>query len=116
MSKVISITKEEFQKEVIEMELPVLVQFCTDECGPCEAMEPTLEEFAETSFGKVKVVKHNVTYEDVMEKLSDVAIKYEIMSFPTMCIFKDGEEVKRFIGGLYDDQLLEFVKGEVTGL
>lgn len=110
MSKVISITKEEFKKEVLESELPVLVDFWTDGCGPCEAMVPVLEEAAENLAGKLKVVKHKVTYEDVVEKQSDVAVKYELMAFPTLMLFKDGNEVNKFIGAKFDDELLEFVK------
>ncbi|WP_391207601.1 thioredoxin family protein [Psychrobacillus sp. L4] len=110
MSNVISITKEEFNKEVLESELPVLVDFWTDGCGPCEAMVPVLEEVAENLAGKVKVVKHKVTYEDVVEKQSDVAVKYELMAFPTLMLFKDGNEVNKFIGAKFEDELLEFVK------
>lgn len=110
MSKVVEIQKEQFTKEVLESELPVLVDFWTEGCGPCEAMAPALDEVSVTLEGKLKVVKHEVTYADVMEKESEVAVKYEIMAFPSLFVFKNGEEVKRFIGFKTEDELLEFVK------
>lgn len=110
MSKIVAVTKEEFQKEVLESELPVLVDFWTKGCGPCEAMAPALEQVSERLEGKLKVIKHEVTYEDVVEKQSEIAMKYDLMSFPTIMLFTNGEEVKKQIGALFEDELIDFVQ------
>ena len=110
MSKVTAIAKEEFQKEVIESKLPVVVDFWTEGCGPCAAMVPALEAVSETLAGKVKFVKHEVTYADVVEKQSEVAVKYDIAAFPTLMLFENGEVKKTFIGALFEEELLDFLK------
>ena len=113
MSKVSLVTKESFKEEVLNSELPVLVDFFTDGCGPCEAMVPVLEEVSVRLDGKIKFVKHHVTIEDVLEGQSWVAKEYELMAFPTIMLFKNGKNVKHFIGALYEKELLDFLKEEL---
>jgi len=86
------LTDENFKKEVLEANLPVLVDFWAPWCGPCQTAGPVIEELAKEYEGKIKVGKLNV---DENPKLSE---KYGILSIPTVIIFKNGEEVKRQVG------------------
>lgn len=110
MSYVVAVTKEEFQKEVLDCELPVFVDFFTDECGPCQAFEPVLEDVAEELQGKIKFVKHWVTFEDFEAKSNPVQLKYDIVSFPSLYLFNKGEVVKTYIGYLNRQDFLDFLE------
>lgn len=110
MSHVLEVTKEDFQKEVIECDLPVFVDFYTVECGPCQAFEPVLEDVAEELDGKIKFVKHLVTYEEFEAKSNPVQLKYDIISFPSLYLFNNGEVVKSFTGFLGREDFLDFLK------
>lgn len=109
MSFVQTVTKDDFQKEVLECELPVFVDFFTDECGPCQAFEPVLEDVAEELEGKIKFVKHWVTFEDFEAKSNPVQIKYDISAFPSLYLFNKGEVVKTYIGYLNRQDFLDFL-------
>ncbi len=78
--------------ELINGETPVLVDFWAEWCGPCKMMNGPLEEIAGEKAGKLKVAKLNV------DENQQVAMTYEVMSIPTMIIFKDGVEKKRLVG------------------
>lgn len=110
MSHVLTVKAEDFQKEVLESELPVFVDFFTDECGPCQAFEPVLEDVAEDLSDKVKFVKHWVTYEDFEAKSNPVQLKYDISAFPSLYLFKNGEVVKTYIGYLNRQDFLDFLE------
>lgn len=86
------VTASQFDQEVKESDLPVLVDFWASWCGPCRMMAPVLDEAAVELEGKMKVVKVNVD-----EEVS-LAEKYEIMSIPTMMVFKGGEPVDMIMG------------------
>ena len=86
------LTDENFKKEVLEANLPVLVDFFADWCAPCKMAGPVIEELAKEYEGKIKVGKINI---DENQKISE---KYGILSIPTVIIFKNGEEVKRQVG------------------
>lgn len=92
-------TTENFQSEVLEAKLPVMVDFFADWCGPCKMMGPLVEKLAEKYEGKVKIGKLNV--DDDME----VAQKYGVASIPTFVFFKDGQAVKTIVGGMPVDEL-----------
>lgn len=109
MSTINSVTINEFQKEVLESELPVIVDFWTDNCGPCEAMAPLLEEFSQKLEGKLKIVKFHVPIEEVIDESNEVVKKYEVMGFPTFLIFKNGELVKSEIGGMEEEYFQNFI-------
>ena len=81
-----------FEKEVLESNEVVLVDFYADWCGPCKMMSPVIDEIANELLGKVKVGKVNV------DNNQELAIKYDVMSIPTMIIFKNGMPVKSFVG------------------
>ena len=85
-------TSADFEKEVLQSDKPVLVDFFADWCGPCKMMAPVVEQLAEELEGKAKVGKLNI------DENMDIAEKYRVMNIPTFLIFKDGQEKER-IGG-----------------
>lgn len=88
---VIEGTKDNFEKEVIKSDKPVLVDFNATWCPPCQALHPILEEMAEES-DDYKIVSVDIDDEDVL------AEQYEVSSIPCLVVFKDGEEVDRKVG------------------
>ncbi len=96
----IKLSSENFEKEVLKSEKPVLVDFYADWCGPCNAMAPVIEELATELEEKAKVGKINV------DENSDIAVEYNVMSIPTLIIFKNGKEEKRLVGLRDKEELL----------
>jgi thioredoxin 1 len=87
-------TDANFQKEALESDIPVLVDFYADWCGPCKMMAPIVTELADEYTGKVKIGKLNVDQE------ADTAEKYRVMSIPTIMIFKNGKPVDSVVGAV----------------
>ncbi len=96
----LKINSENFEKEVLNSEKPVLVDFFADWCGPCKMMAPIVEELATELDGKAKVGKINV------DENSDIAVEYNVMSIPTLIVFKNGKEEKRLVGVRDKEELL----------
>jgi len=94
MSKEIIITDENFKKEVLDAESPVLVDFWASWCAPCRMMGPVIEQLAEEYNGKCKIGKLNT------EESPNTTAEYGITSIPTIIIFKDGKPVDQMIGVL----------------
>lgn len=88
---VLHVTVEDFEKEVLQAEKPVLVDFWASWCGPCKMISPIIEELAGES-SEVKFCKVNV------DEQSKLAEKYRIMSIPTLLVIKDGEVVNTSVG------------------
>lgn len=94
MSQAKEVNRDNFESEVLNSEIPVLVDFWAPWCGPCRMMAPTLDELSVELAGKVKIVKVNTEEKDNQ----DLAIKYEIQSIPNMKVFKGGAVIGEFIG------------------
>ena len=91
---VLHLTSNDFETEVLKSEIPVLVDFWAEWCGPCKMIAPTIEEIAQEYSGKVKVCKLNV--EEGPQTSSD----YGVMNIPTLMIFKGGEVVEKVVGAV----------------
>ncbi len=97
---VAEVTDNNFQAEVIESELPVLVDFWAPWCGPCRMVAPVVEEIAQEREGELKVVKMNT------DENQQTAVAFNIMSIPTLILFRNGQPAKTVIGA-YPKRKLE---------
>ena len=99
----IVITKENFEKEVLNSDIPVLVDFWATWCGPCKMIAPNVEQIAEEYAGKIKVGKINI------DENMDLALEYKVTSIPTLMLFEGGEAVKREVGFMSKAQIEEML-------
>ena len=88
------LNSKEFQAEVLESRIPVLVDFAATWCGPCQMMGPVLEQLSAEYEGKAKIVKVDI------DESMDLAQKYQVMSVPNMIIFKNGTPVDAVVGAV----------------
>lgn len=102
--EVITVTKDNFEEEVLKSSLPVLIDFNADWCGPCRMIRPMLDDIA-SSNDKIKIASVNIDEED------ELADKYEVSSIPCLVLIKDGKEVNRNVGLIAKEQL-ESIIGE----
>lgn len=98
------ITSENFEQEVLNSELPVLVDFFATWCGPCKMMSPIVEQIEKEMEGKVKVYKIDTDEEQ------ELAIKYGIMSIPTFIVFKNGKVSATAVGMRDKEELLNLLE------
>ena len=101
LMKEVTITKANFESEVINSDIPVLVDFWAAWCGPCKMLSPVLAEIAQEYEGKVKVAKVNIDEE------GELAVKYGIMSIPTVLLFKDGQLLNKSVGFTSKENLVK---------
>ncbi|MEO6867844.1 MAG: thioredoxin [Gaiellales bacterium] len=95
------VTDATFAAEVEKSSTPVLVDFWAEWCGPCRAMNPILEDFASAHEGRMRVVKLNI------DENPEAAARFQVMSIPTMLVFKDGAVVKQLVGAMQRPKLEE---------
>lgn len=100
MAEVI-LTKENFTAEVINSDIPVLVDFWATWCGPCMMLSPVIEELAKEFDGKIKVGKVNV------DEQNELAMQYRVASIPTLMLFKNGELAKTSVGFTPKNTIIE---------
>ena len=100
---VIKVNDSNFEQEVLKSNIPVLVDFYADWCGPCKMLSPTVDEIASEN-DDVKVVKVNV------DESQNTAIKYQVMSIPTLVVIKNGNEVNRSVGVVDKEDILNMIK------
>jgi thioredoxin len=92
MAKPLAVTEATFENEVLKSDVPVLVDFWAEWCGPCRMVAPIVEELAGEYAGRLKVTKVDV---DDNQKL---AIRYSVMSIPTLGVFRGGQMIERIVG------------------
>jgi len=94
MSEAITIDEGTFEKVVLQSDIPVLVDFWAEWCGPCRMVAPVLEEIAKEHEGKIRIAKLNV------DENPNLAAQYRITSIPAMKVFQNGDEVREIIGAM----------------
>lgn len=101
---ILHITKENFEKEVLQSKESVVVDFWASWCGPCKALAPILEEVDAELAGTVKVAKINIDEEE------ELAAQFRVMSIPTLLLFKNGEVVNKSVGLAPKEEVVAFAK------
>ena len=101
MGNIATLTDSTFDEEIKGSDEPVLVDFWAEWCGPCKLIAPVLEEIAQEHPGKIKIAKLNV------DENLEISRRFEVMSIPTLILFKDGEPQLRLIGAKGKGQLLQ---------
>jgi len=103
MAANLKVTSAEFDQQVLKSEVPVLVDFWAEWCGPCKAIGPSIEQLAGEYDGKAKVYKVDVDSD------GDLASKYNVMSIPALLVFKGGKEVDRMVGAAPKQQIAQLI-------
>lgn len=101
--EILKVNNQNFEEEVLKSQKPVLVDFYADWCGPCKMLSPVVDKVAEES-EDIKVVKINV------DEAQDLAMKYQVMSIPTLVVIKGGKEIKRSVGLVDKNEIMNMIK------
>lgn len=97
----LKITRDNFEKEVLQSNVPVLLDFFADWCGPCKMVSPVVEEISQELGGKAKVGKINI------DEQEELASKYNVMSIPTLLLVKEGKVVSTSVGAKPKNAILK---------
>src|SRR5579885_966866 len=100
MSEIVAVDDATFDEHVKSADVPVLVDFWAEWCGPCKMIAPVLEEIAQEQAGKLRILKLNI------DDNLDITRRYDVMSIPTLILFKDGQPQARLIGAKPKGQLM----------
>ena len=101
--EILKVNSQNFEEEVLRSKKPVLVDFYADWCGPCKMLSPIIDQVAEEN-EDIKVVKVNV------DDAQDLAMKYQVMSIPTLVVIKEGKEINRSVGLIDKNQVVNMIK------
>ena len=107
MSAEVTITNGNFENEVLQSGVPVVVDFWADWCMPCKMVDPILKDLAEEYDGRLKVAKLNV------DEASEIAAKFNVMSIPTLLVCNNGDIVAQQVGAVPRETIEEMLKGIV---
>ncbi|MGA9171134.1 MAG: thioredoxin, partial [Nitrososphaeraceae archaeon] len=97
-------TSNSWDEDVLRSDLPVLVDFWAEWCGPCRMVSPAVEQLSQTMSDKIKVAKLNV------DENQEIAIRYGVRSIPSLVLFKGGKEIARTIGAASKEKYQKFVE------
>ncbi len=103
----VAVSDDQFEAEVLQSDMPVMVDFWAEWCGPCKALSPLVDEVANEMGDKVKIVKVNI------DENPEAPTKYGVRGIPTLMIFKGGQVVDTRVGGMPKSQLTEWIEGAV---
>ena len=101
--KIVTLTQDNFQQEVLSSDQPVLVDFWAEWCGPCKRVAPLLDEIAEEMNGKVRIAKLNV------DENQQLAYQFQVSSIPTFVLFKGGQMADRMMGAVPKSAFQSFI-------
>ena len=107
MTAIKNCNENDFENEVLKSNLPVIVDFWAEWCGPCKMLTPILEELSNEMKNEINVVKVN------LDENQDLAMKYSIRSIPTLLLFKEGELIDTKVGLLPKSDLVEWLKSKI---
>jgi len=106
-SKIVHVSDESFEEEVLNADIPVLIDYWAEWCGPCKMIAPILDELAEEYSERVKIAKLNI------DDNPETPPKYGIRGIPTLMIFKDGNVEATKVGAVSKSQLTDFIENNV---
>ncbi len=102
--KVLTVSSESFENDVLKSDVPVLVDFWAEWCGPCKMVAPVLDEIADEMEGQVKIAKLNV------DENQDIAVQFQVSSIPTFILFRNGEAADRMLGAMPKTAFEQFIE------
>ena len=107
MSRIKNCSEQEFENEVINQKVPVIVDFWAEWCGPCKMLAPILDDVSEELKESIKVVKVN------LDENQDLAMKYSVRSIPTLLLFSKGELVDAKVGLSPKDEIISWIDSKI---